>query len=82
MAHVKKYTQGALHNMLAHYDRTAKNSRENIDPSLTHLNYNLAAKCQPLPHKKFKIKYYVLKPYKSTVKKQIDLSGFEIFEEN
>ena len=47
MAHVKKYTQGALHNMLAHYDRTAKNSRENIDPSLTHLNYNLAAKCQP-----------------------------------
>lgn len=41
MAHVKKYTRGALHNMLAHYDRTAKNSRENIDPSLTHLNYNL-----------------------------------------
>lgn len=53
MAHVKKYTQGALHNMLAHYDRTAKNSRENIDPSLTHLNYNLAAKYQQLPQKEF-----------------------------
>lgn len=53
MAHVKKYTQGALHNMLAHYDRTAKNSRENIDPSLTHLNYNLAEKWQPLPQKEF-----------------------------
>lgn len=53
MAHVKKYTRGALHNMLAHYDRTAKNSRENIDPSLTHLNYNLAEKWQPLPQKEF-----------------------------
>ena len=49
MAHVKKYTQGALFNMLGHYDRTAKHSRENIDPSLTHLNYNLAEKWQPLP---------------------------------
>lgn len=53
MAHVKKYTRGALHNMLCHYDRTAKNSRENIDPSLTHLNYNLAEKWQPLPQKEF-----------------------------
>lgn len=53
MAHVKKYTQGALFNMLSHYDRTAKNSRENIDPSLTHLNYNLAEKWQPLPQKEF-----------------------------
>ena len=53
MAHVKKYTRGALHNMLSHYDRTAKNNRENIDPSLTHLNYNLAEKYQPLPQKEF-----------------------------
>lgn len=53
MAHVKKYTQGALFNMLGHYDRTAKHSRENIDPSLTHLNYNLAEKWQPLPQKEF-----------------------------
>lgn len=53
MAHVKKFTQGALHNMLAHYDRSAKNSRENIDPSLTYLNYNLAAKYQQLPQKEF-----------------------------
>lgn len=53
MAHVKKYTRGALGNMLKHYDRTAKNSRENIDPSLTHLNYNLAAKYQQLPQKEF-----------------------------
>lgn len=53
MAHVKKYTRGALGNMLKHYDRTAKNSRDNIDPSLTHLNYNLAEKYQPLPQMEF-----------------------------
>lgn len=53
MAHVKKFAQGALGNMLRHYDRTSKKDRENIDPSLTHLNYNLAAKYQQLPQKEF-----------------------------
>lgn len=53
MAHVKKFTQGALGNMLGHYDRSARHCRENIDTSLTHLNYNLAAKYQQLPQKEF-----------------------------
>lgn len=46
MAHVAKYKAGALGNMCAHYDRwggdlAKAGGRENVDPSLTHLNYNL-----------------------------------------
>lgn len=47
MAHVEKYTRGAMGSMLAHYNRTKASSTSIIDPSRTHLNYNLAAKDQP-----------------------------------
>lgn len=47
MAHVAKYQAGALGNMCGHYDRwngdlSKAFGRSNIDPSKTHLNYNLA----------------------------------------
>lgn len=49
MAHIAKYKLGALGNMCGHYDRWKDNSdkasekeRDNIDPTLSHLNYNLA----------------------------------------
>lgn len=48
MAHVAKFTKGAMGHMLSHYDRS-KVPAENIDPERSHLNYNLAAKQQPLP---------------------------------
>lgn len=48
MAHVEKYTRGAMGNMLAHYNRTKASSKSLIDPERTHLNYNLADTNQPL----------------------------------
>lgn len=47
MAHIAKYKGGALGNMCGHYDRWRGDLekaavRDNIDPALTHLNYNLA----------------------------------------
>lgn len=48
MAHFEKYTSGAIGHMLAHYDRTHSSSTSKIDESKTILNYNLAAKDQPL----------------------------------
>lgn len=46
MAHVEKYQAAALGNMTDHYERRAEQergyTRENIDSSKTHLNYNLA----------------------------------------
>lgn len=48
MAHVEKYTAGAMGHMLAHYDRTKASSTSFIDESRTHLNYNLAESDQPL----------------------------------
>lgn len=45
MAHIEKYKAPALGNMCAHYDRSAELERgvlrDNIDPTRTHLNYNL-----------------------------------------
>lgn len=42
--HVEKYTKSALGNILKHYSREQKNPecRDNINPELTKLNYNLA----------------------------------------
>lgn len=48
MAHVEKYTRGAMGNMLAHYNRTKASSKSLIDPERTPLNYNLAYTDQPL----------------------------------
>lgn len=48
MAHFEKYTAGAIGHMLAHYDRTHPSSTSKIDELKTFLNYNLAAKDQPL----------------------------------
>ena len=47
MAHIAKYQSGALGNMCAHYDRwngdlSKAESRDNIDATQTHLNFNLA----------------------------------------
>lgn len=47
MAHVAKFTRGAMGHMLSHYDRS-KTPGDNIDTSRTALNYNLAAEQQPL----------------------------------
>lgn len=45
MAHIEKYKAAALGGMLGHYERRAESEhgyeRDNIDPKLTHLNYNL-----------------------------------------
>ena len=51
MAHVTKFTGGAMGHMLQHYDRTKE--IENIDTERSHLNYNLAADEQPLPQLDF-----------------------------
>jgi len=48
MAHLEKYTAGAIGHMLAHYDRTHSSSTSLIDKKRTALNYNLAAEDQPL----------------------------------
>lgn len=48
MAHFEKYTAGAIGHMLAHYDRTHSSSTSKINESKTFLNYNLAARDQPL----------------------------------
>lgn len=53
MAHLAKYTRAAAGHMHNHYARSdyyreVKRSNENIDPTRTHLNYNLAAELQPL----------------------------------
>ncbi len=48
MAHVEKYTRGAMGHMLAHYNRTKASSTSLIDPARTPLNYNLAETDQPL----------------------------------
>lgn len=48
MAHVEKYTRGAMGHMLAHYNRTKASSTSLIDPTRTPLNYNLANTDQPL----------------------------------
>lgn len=41
MAHAAKYAASASGHMLSHYDRSKDGLRGNIDPSRTHLNYNL-----------------------------------------
>lgn len=46
MAHIAKFSRGAMGHMLSHYDRS-KTPGDNIDTSKTHLNYNLAAEHQP-----------------------------------
>lgn len=48
MAHIAKFTRGAMGHMLQHYDRTKEPPGENIDTERTHLNYNLASDIQPL----------------------------------
>ena len=48
MAHKEKFNRGQIGQMCGHYDRTKKDG-ENIDPTLTKFNYNLAADDQPLP---------------------------------
>lgn len=54
MAHVMKHTKAVCGHMFAHYDRKAEHiSNENVDSSLTHLNYNLAAQQQPLEQGEF-----------------------------
>lgn len=47
MAHLAKFSRGALGHMLGHYSREKKHLPDNIKPELTHLNYNLAANYQP-----------------------------------
>lgn len=42
MAHVAKYSKGAMGHMLSHYDRSKNNLGGNIDAERTCLNYNLA----------------------------------------
>ena len=42
MAHAAKYAASASGHMLSHYDRSKDGHSGNIDPSRTHLNYNLA----------------------------------------
>ena len=49
MAHVAKYSKGALGHMFAHYERAKdkdgeyiKFGNEDIDTNKSHLNYNLA----------------------------------------
>lgn len=41
MAHAAKYAASASGHMLSHYDRSKDGLSGNIDPSRTHLNYNL-----------------------------------------
>lgn len=42
MAHVEKYTRVAVGHLLEHYARESNASNENIDPTRTPTNYNLA----------------------------------------
>lgn len=51
--HVEKFTRSGLANVFGHYDRTNMNFRDNINPLLTHKNYNLAAEIQPLGQYEF-----------------------------
>ena len=48
MAHVQKFSRGALGHLLAHYDRRKGGSESLIDPERSDLNYNLAKDIQPL----------------------------------
>lgn len=52
MAHVAKYTKGAMGHMLSHYDRSKDGLSGFIDPDRTCLNYNLADH-QVLPQLEF-----------------------------
>lgn len=52
--HMEKFTKNAMSNVLDHNGRSdskrkPNRSNESIDPSRSHLNYNLAADTQPLP---------------------------------
>lgn len=47
MAHVAKFSKGAMGHMLSHYDRSKEGLGDNIEQSKTHLNYNLAKGQQP-----------------------------------
>lgn len=53
IAHIEKYTKGAMGHIFAHYDRTHSSSTSCIDENRTHLNYNLAEKDQPLSQQDF-----------------------------
>ena len=46
MAHKEKYSRGQIGHLCGHYDRS-KECGDNVDPALTPVNYNLAAKDQP-----------------------------------
>jgi len=55
MANCKKFTRAAVGHLFAHYERQrdekgeyVKFGNQKIDPSRTHLNYNLAAEDQPM----------------------------------
>lgn len=48
MAHIEKYSKGAIGHLLAHYDRRAEHiGNECVDRTRSHLNYNLAEELQP-----------------------------------
>ncbi len=49
MAHLKKFTKGAIGHMMAHFDRSVgeRNGNVDINHKLTKLNYNLADSIQP-----------------------------------
>lgn len=57
MAHVAKYTLSALGHMLNHYSRQendgVKRGNQEIKPELTHKNWNVAEKLQPLSQMDF-----------------------------
>lgn len=42
MAHLAKFTKGAMGHMLSHFDRSKKNLGDNVNQDRTYLNYNLA----------------------------------------
>lgn len=42
MAHIEKFTKGAMGHMLEHYDRSKKKLGDNVDIEKSYLNYNLA----------------------------------------
>lgn len=47
MAHVAKFSKGAMGHMLGHYDRSKDGLGDNVDQSRSELNYNLAEEYQP-----------------------------------
>lgn len=47
MAHVAKFSRGAMGHMLSHYDRSKEGLGDNIDAKRTRYNYNLAQNDQP-----------------------------------